>query len=58
NRRVSQMIQDALDADDEDEDDDDDAVENINNSDDVTQNDVAQTDDGDILREKSTIHRD
>ncbi|CAF0786837.1 unnamed protein product [Adineta steineri] len=58
NRRVSQMIQDALDADDEDEDEDDDAVENINNGDDVTQNDVTQTDDGDILREKSTIHRD
>ncbi|CAF0760386.1 unnamed protein product [Adineta steineri] len=60
NRRVSQMIQDALDADDEDEDDDDDddAVENINNGDDVTQNDATQTDDGDILREKSTIHRD
>ncbi|CAF0803542.1 unnamed protein product [Adineta steineri] len=59
NRRVSQMIQDALDADDEDEDEDDDADENINNGDEVvTQNDVTQTDDGDILREKSTIHRD
>ncbi|CAF0807412.1 unnamed protein product [Adineta steineri] len=54
NRRVSQMIQDALDADDEDEDEDDDADENINNGDEV----VTQNDDGDILREKSTIHRD
>jgi len=53
NRRVLQTIQDTLDTDDEDEDEDDDNNINDNHTD-----DTAQTEDGDILREKTTIHRD
>lgn len=65
-RRVSQMIQESLDADDEDEnedddDDDDDTDDNNDNNDDGDNEDggedTAQVDDGDILRHKTTILR-
>ncbi|UJR25343.1 hypothetical protein I4U23_006693 [Adineta vaga] len=62
NSRVSQMIQDALDADDEDdadedEDHDDDTDHDHDDHNEDTDEATAQADDGDILREKTMIHR-
>ncbi|CAF0730222.1 unnamed protein product [Rotaria sp. Silwood1] len=66
NRRVSQLIQDSLDAaDDDDENDDDDDDDNNdanddNNDDSVNDNDsedAAQIEDGETLRQKTTILR-
>ena len=64
NRRVSELIQDALDADEDEEEDQDkeaaaDDVENDRDED--NKNEVAagpsQADEGDLLREKTIIHR-
>ena len=62
NRRVSQMIQDTLDADEEDDDDDNDDEEDEDEKsedDDGDENadELAQTEDGDTVRQKTTIPR-
>lgn len=61
NRRVLAMIQDTLDTDDEDEnegDDDDNDTDDDNDGDNDEDDDAAQAEDGDILRQKTTILRD
>ncbi|CAF1120167.1 unnamed protein product [Rotaria sordida] len=62
NRRVLQMIQDSLDTDDEDENDDDDDDDDDNSDEDDNGNDndnedTPQIEDGDTLRQKTTILR-
>jgi ubiquitin-conjugating enzyme E2 A len=72
NRRVLEMIQDTLDTDDEeaedegednesdddDEDDDDDDDDDGDDDENENEDDTAQVEEGDILRQKSTILRD